>query len=82
MTFYDEKDKSEKTVLVPIGENLLEAAHSNDIDLEGLIPAAICIMYRASLSCNQSWTLVCTRLNNLLVLWRLERSCSGSFHAC
>mmetsp|Transcript_10510 Transcript_10510/g.31650 ORF Transcript_10510/g.31650 Transcript_10510/m.31650 type:complete len:175 (-) Transcript_10510:1981-2505(-) len=35
VTFYDEKDKSEKTVLVPIGENLLEAAHSNDIDLEG-----------------------------------------------
>lgn len=35
MTFYDEKDKSETTVLVPVGENLLEAAHSNNVDLEG-----------------------------------------------
>lgn len=35
MTYYDEKDKSETTVLVPIGENLLEAAHANNVDLEG-----------------------------------------------
>lgn len=35
VTYYDEKDKSETTVLVPIGENLLEAAHQNNVDLEG-----------------------------------------------
>jgi len=35
VTYYDEKDKSEVTVLVPIGENLLEAAHKNNVDLEG-----------------------------------------------
>lgn len=34
-TFFDEKDKSEKTVQVTIGESLMEAAHANDIDLEG-----------------------------------------------
>ncbi|BDA42705.1 2Fe-2S ferredoxin [Coccomyxa sp. Obi] len=34
-TFFDEKDKSEKTVQVPLGESLMEAAHANDIDLEG-----------------------------------------------
>lgn len=35
VTFYDEKDKSETTVRVPLGENLLEAAHANNVDLEG-----------------------------------------------
>lgn len=35
MTFKDEKDQSEKTVRVPLGTSLLEAAHENDIDLEG-----------------------------------------------
>ena len=35
MTFHDQKDKSEKTVQVPLGQSLLEAAHNNDIDLEG-----------------------------------------------
>lgn len=35
MTFDDDKDKSSKTVHVPIGASLLEAAHANDIDLEG-----------------------------------------------
>lgn len=35
VTFHDQKDKSEKTVQVPIGQSLLEAAHNNDIDLEG-----------------------------------------------
>lgn len=34
-TFFDEKDKSEKTVQVTLGESLMEAAHANDIDLEG-----------------------------------------------
>jgi ferredoxin len=37
VTFYDEKDKSETTVRVPLGENLLEAAHANNVDLEGQI---------------------------------------------
>ena len=36
VTFQDDKDNSTKTVQVPIGESLLEAAHSNDIDLEGM----------------------------------------------
>jgi hypothetical protein len=35
VTFDDDKDKSSKTVQVPIGTSLLEAAHANDIDLEG-----------------------------------------------
>lgn len=35
VTFYDEKDESETTVRVPLGENLLEAAHANNVDLEG-----------------------------------------------
>ena len=35
VTFRDEKDLSVKTVQVPLGQNLLEAAHANDIDLEG-----------------------------------------------
>ena len=33
--FHDEKDGSTKTVQVPIGQSLMEAAHANDIDLEG-----------------------------------------------
>lgn len=35
VTFTDEKDGSVVTVEAPLGENLLEVAHSNDIDLEG-----------------------------------------------
>lgn len=35
VTYHDEKDDSTKTCQVPVGENLMEAAHSNDIDLEG-----------------------------------------------
>ena len=33
--FNDQKDGSVKTVQVPLGQSLLEAAHNNDIDLEG-----------------------------------------------
>lgn len=35
MTFQDEKDSSVKSVRVPLGTSLLEAAHENHIDLEG-----------------------------------------------
>lgn len=35
VTYTDEKDGSVKTVKAPIGENLMEVAHRNDIDLEG-----------------------------------------------
>ena len=35
VTFKDEKDSSVKTVRVPYGTSLLEAAHENNIDLEG-----------------------------------------------
>ena len=35
VTFMDEKDGSTKTVQAPVGENLIEVAHRNDIDLEG-----------------------------------------------
>lgn len=35
VTFTDEKDGSTKTVKAPLGESLLEVAHSNEIDLEG-----------------------------------------------
>lgn len=34
MTFVD-KDGEEKQVKVPVGMSILEAAHANDIDLEG-----------------------------------------------
>ncbi|CAL5219544.1 g1396 [Coccomyxa viridis] len=34
-TFHDEKDGSTRTVQVPVGQSLMEAAHANDIDLEG-----------------------------------------------
>ena len=37
VSFFDEKDGTEKTVQVPIGQSLLEAAHENEIDLEGLL---------------------------------------------
>lgn len=35
VTFTDEKDGSVQTVQAPVGENLMEVAHRNDIDLEG-----------------------------------------------
>ena len=35
VTFQDEKDSSVKSVRVPLGTSLLEAAHENHIDLEG-----------------------------------------------
>ena len=34
MTFVD-KDREEKHIKVPIGMTMLEAAHENDIELEG-----------------------------------------------
>ena len=37
VTFTDEKDGSVTTVNAPLGESLLEVAHKNDIDLEGVI---------------------------------------------
>ena len=48
-TFHDEKDGSTKTVQVPVGQSLMEAAHANDIDLEG---RALCTseqLYKASM---------------------------------
>jgi len=35
ITFYSPKEKTSKTVTVPAGTNILEAAHQNDVDLEG-----------------------------------------------
>ena len=35
VTYHDDKDGSSKTVRVPVGTNLLEAAHANQVDLEG-----------------------------------------------
>jgi ferredoxin len=35
VTFKDDKDGTEKTVQVPLGQSLMEAAHENDIELEG-----------------------------------------------
>lgn len=37
MTFVD-KDGEEKQIKVPVGMSMLEAAHENDIDLEGKLP--------------------------------------------
>ena len=34
-TFFDEKDGTEKAVHVAVGESMMEAAHANNIDLEG-----------------------------------------------
>lgn len=34
-----EKDGSETTVQAPIGQHLLEVAHKNDIELEGMCPS-------------------------------------------
>ena len=36
VTFYDEKDRSEKTVRAVLGQSLMEAAHANEVDLEGV----------------------------------------------
>ena len=36
VTFYDEKDKSEKTVRAVLGQSLMEAAHASEVDLEGV----------------------------------------------
>lgn len=36
VTFVSEKDGSETTVQAPIGQHLLEVAHKNDIELEGV----------------------------------------------
>jgi hypothetical protein len=36
VTFVSEKDGSETTVQAPIGQHLLEVAHKNDIELEGM----------------------------------------------
>lgn len=41
VTFVSEKDGSETTVQVPIGQHLLEAAHRNDIELEGACEASL-----------------------------------------
>lgn len=35
VTFTDDKDGSVTAVRMPLGQNLLEAAHANDVDLEG-----------------------------------------------
>lgn len=43
VTFKDEKDSSSKSVRVPLGTSLLEAAHENDIDLEGEILPMRCL---------------------------------------
>ena len=42
VTFFDEKDGTEKEVAVPLGQSLLEAAHENEIDLEGTSGIHIC----------------------------------------
>ena len=42
VTFFDEKDGSESAVQVPLGTNLLEAAHNNEVDLEGKSAARRC----------------------------------------
>lgn len=41
MTFVD-KDGDEKIIKVPIGMSLLEAAHENDIELEGKYSGHLC----------------------------------------
>lgn len=42
MTFVD-KDGEEAQIKVPIGMSMLEAAHENDIDLEGELTIVGCI---------------------------------------
>jgi ferredoxin len=48
VTFVD-KDGDEKLINVPIGMSMLEAAHENDIELEGPLQCyflLICFVYR------------------------------------
>ena len=48
-TFFDEKDGSEKTVQVTVGESMMEAAHANDVDLEGEAGLLLAAMHLGSI---------------------------------
>ena len=50
VTFFDEKDGTEKEVQVPLGQSLLEAAHENEIDLEGAHSACAHAVYLSELA--------------------------------
>ena len=74
MTFHDQKDKSEKTVQVPIGQSLLEAAHNNDIDLEGGLHLRTSAHITFSVRYFNSMNCVCTAVQVLVkALWPAQR---------
>jgi hypothetical protein len=52
VTFVD-KDGEEKTIKVPIGMSMLEAAHQNDIELEGFLELSSFLLGHF-LKCNSS----------------------------
>ena len=60
MTYQDDKDGTEKTVQVPIGQNLLEAAHEHDVDLEGMLNSGplLCIACSPSISRSQQTSAI------------------------
>lgn len=77
VTFHDQKDNSEKTVQVPLGQSLLEAAHNNDIDLEGAqhlpIPIAVSVLLNTQSLSYAVDMLLCRCLRRLFSL--LNMSC-------
>ena len=69
-TFFDEKDGSEKTVQVTVGESMMEAAHANDVDLEGdaAITPQLCFawMFSSRKLCETTLGIELSRLSGLL----------------
>lgn len=51
VTFVD-KDGEEKHIKVPVGMSMLEAAHENDIELEGSIDAVLILCFRLCVDYN------------------------------
>jgi ferredoxin len=68
VTFKDEKDGTEQTVRVAIGKSLLEAAHENEIELEGAC--------EGSLACSTCHVIVEDQVG---AAWALDAGCWGAF---
>ena len=80
--FFDEKDGTEKTVTVPLGQSLLEAAHENEIDLEGASePRLQRVASDQFWDCRTKPECVCLHACQLVTLWWYAGACEGSL-AC
>ena len=64
-----DKDGEEIPVKVPIGMSVLEAAHENDIDLEGAHFSSIFFSFSIAYSHSFRWVLLI-----ILILFRIENS--------